>query len=166
MAESSLQDEMDCYRFRGEFLHWLAIVEDHINPAVQRLVDMGVYKKSPYLFGQKFGAATRSTETAEVWTHPQHVGPILSALKPYVELRSLIAHGLIEAAQIGDRTGISIRPSGRESWETRKVITANECDQMLKELKKLADRLTKQRLKPINPPSSPPPPSPGGAGGP
>lgn len=136
----------EAHRFRGEYLDCFARIEDHLMPVIERLVKLGEPKKAPHLFGLKFDLVLKSASTEGLWEHRHHVYPILEELKGFAELRGLIGHAMIEPATIGGSPAIILRAPGDASWQSRKVITEDECITLITHLKKITARLLKQRI--------------------
>jgi hypothetical protein len=140
--------ELDSDRFRGRFLAYFSRIEDHLAPAIARIVELGYAKKPPHLFGQKFDLISKSVDDENIWQHREHVRSILDELRIFVELRGLMGHGLIERATLVGGKAYSIEPPGQKGWPDRKVLLVSECQQLLDSLNGLTAKLLKQGLKP------------------
>ena len=136
---------LDRHSFRGQFLDCFALIEDHVAPVIDRLVALGLAKKAPHLFGQKFDLIRRNIAAQSVWRNCDHVGPIFEDLAPFAALRGLMGHGLIKQATLAEGEALSIEPPGYADWSERKVLTAAECHNLLAKLHDLTKRLLKQR---------------------
>jgi hypothetical protein len=153
------------HAFRGRFLDKCAIVEHW---ATRTLVSAGEKKRSTYLFGQKIEAVRglASTEPAR-FKMPKRVLDLLDALKPFAELRTLLAHAVQTIALTGAGTGIVIFTplSGTAPASLKLVLDQEEMAGLMKDLSRIAKELADQRLRAVSP-SSPPPPKPAEAAGP
>ena len=140
-------EAMDAERFRGEFLGCCALVEDHACAAIERLVQLGKVKKSPFLFGQKFELVRKHADLPGLWTHREHVAQALDHLVPYVELRGTICHAVFSPAFMENQSGISWRMPGERDWRLRRMMTETELLALLSGLRQSVERFLKQRLK-------------------
>ena len=138
--------EVDASRFRGEFLDCCSQIEDHAGNALIRLVELGMLKKSPHLFGQKFQRLIEHVETPRVWKHPVHVKQVLEDLRPYAAMRSAVCHAVMSNDTIEGGNGVSWRMPGEVGWEKRKALTQSEMIDILSELRRLTGKLRKQPL--------------------
>ena len=147
----------EAHRFRGEYLDCFARIEDHLMPVIERLVTMRVIKKAPHLFGQKFDLILKNTSAEKLWQHRDHVIPLLEELQAFAELRGLVGHAIIKEIDFDGCLAISLQKPGDTGWQFRKVITDEECNDLLAQLKRLTTKLLKQRLTVSAAPASPPP---------
>ncbi|HTM96381.1 MAG TPA: hypothetical protein VL100_11275 [Croceibacterium sp.] len=134
-------------QFRGEFLGYCALIEDHAADALERLVELGELKKAPHLFGQKFGALARHVHHPKLWLHPAHVDQVLGELSRLVALRGAICHALMEEATIEGHPGLTWRLPGDKDWRNRKSLTDQELAGLLSDLKHQTKRFRNQLLK-------------------
>ena len=137
---------LDLHGFRGQFLDCFALIENHVAPAIDRLVELGIAKKAPHLFGQKFDLISRNIDAQGVWRNRDHVRPLIEELAPFASLRGLVCHGLIKQARLDNVEALSIEPPGGAGWDMRKLITGMECNDLLGTLNDLTKRLLKQRI--------------------
>lgn len=139
---------IDRFAFRGQFLDSFAQIEHHLAVAVERAVELGLAKRAPHLFGQKFDLIRKTVTTEGLWEHPEHIQPIIEDLSELAELRGLIGHSIIENAMLHSGPALSIEAPGVSVWKDRRVLTLKECQTMLDVLATLTKRLHKQRIKP------------------
>jgi len=138
--------ELDAARFRGEFLQCCAEIEDHLCAALDRLVELGVSKKAPYLFGQKFDLVRKTVGQPRLWKHSGHVETVLGDLQPFVELRGVIGHALIGNATIEGEEGVCWQAPGNRRWSDRRAMTHSEMRSTLRDLQHLTTKFLKQPL--------------------
>ena len=135
------------YSFRGEFLDCFARIEHHLAPIINRLVDLGQVKKAPLLFGLKFELVCKTLHSDGIWQNRDHVAPILEELRPFAEMRGLICHGLINDSYIANRPAFSLSLPGVLGCDERTLLSVVECEDIIRNLRKLTDRFLKQRIK-------------------
>lgn len=138
---------LDRHSFRGEFLASFAVIEDHLARAVDRTIELGLAKKPPLLFGQKFALVRKHVNDQRIWRHAAHVAAIISELERFTLLRGLIGHGVIDNAVLGAQPAFSIRQPGNDDWRARKVLSDKEARSLLDDLAQLTKRLERQALK-------------------
>ena len=142
-----IRAEIGSAQFRGEFLAYCALIEDHAAQAIERLVELGELKKAPHLFGQKFEALLRHVHHPKLWRYSVHVDLVLEHLSPFLALRGAICHALIEEATIEGRPGLTWRLPGDKDWRNRKSLTDQERDDLLADLASQTERFCRQPLK-------------------
>jgi len=141
-----ISPSIDRHRFRGEFLDCFAQIEHHVHPALERLVKIGVAKKVPYLFGQKFELLRKNVDQTGLWKHRVHVAGILDDLAEFADLRGDIGHGVMGEATVDDETAFFWHPPGMSDWTSRRVMTVPEAEACLSNLRRLTGKFKKQLL--------------------
>ena len=136
----------EAHRFRGEYLDCFARIEDHLTPVIERLVKIKELKKAPFLFGQKFDLVFKNSSAEDLWRNRHHVIPILDDLQVFADLRGLVGHATIKEIDFDGCPAISLRNPGDASWQSRRVFTNKECDDIINQLKTLTSKLLRQRL--------------------
>lgn len=138
---------LDRHIFRGEFLHHFSLIEHYLAPAILRAVELKLTKKVPHLFGQKFELIRKTVNDPRLWRQSEHVGRVLDELMTMVEIRGLVAHGLITETIDGGRMLLIIQLPNNASWIARIALWEDEAQTLLQDLRKLTERLRKQALK-------------------
>lgn len=153
------------HAFRGRFLDKCALIERW---AAAILEASGKKRSATRLFGQKIEAvrALASAEPSPLKA-PKRVLDLLDALKPFVDHRSRLAHGIQTVAQTENGTGLVIFAPipGAGPTGLKLVLDREDMAVLVQDLSKIAKELGDQRLKVVTP-SAPPPPKPAAAAGP
>lgn len=126
---------------RGKIIDLFARMEDQLTPKLERIVSMGLCKKAPYQFGDKFRIVCDNVHAKGVWQHPRHVEPILKDLQPYAKARGILAHGVF--SQQGGT--LTIRKSGCRGSDLL-TLDSSTVAELIDEMEKLIVRLERQPI--------------------
>lgn len=129
------------HAFRGEFIDVCAQVEQWTLKVIKHADPGG---KPPYLFGLKLKRVGEIATTGTLFSKPARVCDLLDQLKPLAELRSQLAHAVVQTPSQGSDPIFAwevAAPDGNRFW-----LKQSEMSSLLGDLKKIRKELTDQKL--------------------
>jgi hypothetical protein len=141
----------DAHAFRGEYIDVCAQIERWAVEVIRRaVVPSDGSRRMPHLLGQKLKLVAELAADDTVFAKPIRVRQLMSALQPYIDLRSHLAHATLTV--VSERTteiyafqlpGADDLPScGGRFW-----LTPDDARGLLAGLKKSRKELCDQKLR-------------------
>jgi len=139
------------HRFRSKLIDKLARAESLLNTLLQNDASANKTKvrKIPHLLGLKLEEVRKLTKSApERFRSWERAEELLEQLKPFVDLRSKLAHSVLSVGttETGTRLFIYDFTSVRRGsdWQARVAIREDECSTIIAEVSSLVNRLKQQ----------------------
>jgi hypothetical protein len=148
------------HAFRGEFLDLCAQIEQW---ALERIRQVGDDSKTPYLFGQKLKRVGELAADDTVFSRPARVRELLDRLKPFAELRSKLAHSVMQPSSQAADAIYAFEVAGAPEppdHAGRFWLRTSDMAPLICELKKIRKELSDQKVKALPPSKAPPDQSP------
>ena len=130
------------HAFRGEYIDVCAQIEHWALGVIARA---DTEKKPPYLFGLKLKRVGEIAGSSQLFCNPGRVSDLLERLKPLAELRSQLAHAIVQSPNQCDDPVFAWEVSGPDG--ARFWLRQSEMGHHLSELKKIRKELADQPLK-------------------
>ncbi|OYY88875.1 MAG: hypothetical protein B7Y45_14025 [Sphingomonas sp. 28-66-16] len=137
----------DAHAFRGEYIDVCAQIE---NWALEMIDEANDGQKLPYLFGQKLKKVGQLAAGDTLFSKPMRVRELLERLKPFAELRSKLAHALVQPGSPGTDPIFAFEMPGAPSPPDdtgRFWLRLSDMNHLISELKKLRKELADQKIK-------------------
>ena len=143
------------HEFRSRLLNKTALIEQWAVDVVRRSsqsADTAMPKKLPHLFGKRLEAVRRIAEAkSPTMKKPATVLELLDRVRPYTDLRSALAHSVLQVAIDERDEPIFIFTHASETSAAglpqRTVFTTDEMSKLLRDLAQLANSLTQQKCR-------------------
>lgn len=129
------------HAFRGEYIDVCAQIEHWALSVIER-ADAG--KKPPYLFGLKLRRVGEIAATSQLFCKPARVCELLDQLKPLADLRSQLAHGIVQSPNQSSDPVFAWEVAGSDN--ARFWLRQSEMIDRLCALKKIRKELADQKL--------------------